>query len=123
VTLASLASAPPKPENVRIQRDRETYETVVAWQQPEDISGISHYNLLVRRTTDPDWTVVIPVGMGNAIKSENGQNNREWRLRGRTIDEYVFGLAAVDQEGNESLVATFDWQAAMERLRQQRANR
>jgi hypothetical protein len=109
-----LALAPQKPEIIRIQRDRETYETVVAWRQPDDMSEISHFNVLVRRTTEPDWTEMIPVGLGNAVKSENGQNNREWRLRGRTIDEYVFGLAAVDHEGNESLAA-FDWQAAMER--------
>jgi hypothetical protein len=66
---------------------------------------------------------VIPVGIGNVVKSDNGQNNHECRLRGRTIDEYIFGLVAVDQEGNESLAATFDWQAAMERWRQQRSNR
>ncbi len=119
--LASLALAPPKPEIIRIQRDRDTYETAVAWRQPENIAGLSHFNVLARRTTEPDWTEVIPVGMGNAVKGENGQNNRECRLRGRTIDEYVFGLSAVDQEGNESLAATFDWQAAMERFRQQRS--
>jgi hypothetical protein len=120
-TLASLALAPPKPEITRIQRDRETYETVITWRQPENIAGLSHFNVLVRRTTEPDWTEVIPVGMGSAVKGENGLNDRECRLRGRTIDEYVFGLAAVDQEGNESLAATFDWQAAMERFRQQRS--
>ncbi|MGH7451814.1 MAG: M20/M25/M40 family metallo-hydrolase [bacterium] len=119
--LASLALAPPKPEITRIQRDRETYETVITWLQPENIADLSHFKVLARRTTEPDWTEVIPVGMGNAVKGENGQNNREWRLRGRTIDEYVFGLAAIDQEGDESLAATFDWQAAMERLRQQRS--
>ncbi|MCI0691624.1 M20/M25/M40 family metallo-hydrolase [candidate division KSB1 bacterium] len=121
--LASLALAPPKPEIIRIQRDRDTYETAVAWRQPENIADLSHFNVLARRTIEPDWTEVIPVGMGNAVKGENGQNNREWRLRGRSIDEYVFGLAAVDQEGNESLAATFDWQAAMERFRQQRSSR
>jgi hypothetical protein len=121
--LASLALAPAKPEITQIQRDRETYETVITWRQPENIADLSHFNVLVRRTTEPDWTEVIPVGMGNAVKGENGQTNRQWRLRGRTIDEYVFGLAAVDQEGNESLAATFDWQAAMERWRQQRGSR
>lgn len=119
-TLASLALAPPKPEITRIQRDRENYETVITWRQPENVADLSHFKVLARRTTEPDWTEVIPVGMGNAVKSDNGQNDREWRWRGRTIDEYVFGLVAVDQEGNESLAATFDWQAAMERFRQQR---
>jgi hypothetical protein len=114
-----LALAPPKPEITRIQRDRETYETVITWRQPENIADLSHFNLLARRTTEPDWTEVIPVGMGNAVNDGNGRANREWRWRGRTIDEYVFGLTAVDQEGNESLAATFDWQAARLRMNPQ----
>jgi hypothetical protein len=118
--LASLALAPPKPEILRIRRDRSTYETVITWRQPEPPSDLSHFNLLVRRTTDPDWTEVIPVGMGHPAGENDQKDVRQWRLRGRTIDDYVFGLVAVDRDGNESLAATFDWQAAMRRWRQQR---
>jgi hypothetical protein len=58
--------------------------------QDPDLLG---YRVYWRRPTDPNWTISRWVG-----------NVTEYTVENVIIDNYFFGVASVDREGNESLV-------------------
>jgi Zn-dependent M28 family amino/carboxypeptidase len=89
--LASLASAPPAPDSVTI-RGAVSANTTLRWQavNAADLAG---YRVYWRSPTSPTWDYSRWVG-----------NVTEATLEGVIIDNYFFGVAAVDRDGNESLV-------------------
>lgn len=89
--LASLASAPPAPDSVTI-RGAVSANTTLRWQavNAADLAGFRVY---WRSPTSPTWDYSRWVG-----------NVTEATLEGVIIDNYFFGVAAVDRDGNESLV-------------------
>ncbi|MDT0691607.1 M28 family metallopeptidase [Salegentibacter sp. F188] len=90
INLASLAWAPPAPENVEIGGIVEA-STRLRWEKAEgDIAG---YKIYWRDTTSPTWDHSRFVGDVN-----------EFTLEGIVIDNYFFGVAAVGKDGHESLV-------------------
>jgi len=92
-SLASLAGGPPAPENVRIG-GAVSPSTTLAWE-PVDHSDLAGYKLYWRRTAEPRWqhSTFVPAG------------NTEHTLENIVIDNYLFGVAAVDEDGHESPVA------------------
>lgn len=92
-TLASIAWAPPAPENVRIGGAVEP-STTLAWDAVDD-PNLAGYKLYWRRTTAPQWQkwTFVPAG------------TTRHTLENLVIDNYLFGVAAVDEEGHESPVA------------------
>ena len=89
--LASLAWAPPAPDSVTI-RGAVSANTTLRWQavNAADLAG---YRIYWRSPTSPTWDYSRWVG-----------NVTEATLEGVIIDNYFFGVAAVDRDGNESLV-------------------
>ncbi|MCJ7680550.1 MAG: fibronectin type III domain-containing protein, partial [Candidatus Aminicenantes bacterium] len=99
--LATLALAPPAPE-VSGERGRSLlgrgdsgYDAHLRWQavEAEDLSG---YFVHWRKTTAPFWEKKVFVA-----------DAEELILPGLSIDEYVFGVSAVDRDGFESPVAAY----------------
>lgn len=90
-TLISLAWAPATPDSVTI-RGAVQPSTTLRWKavSAPDLAG---YRVYWRRPTDPNWTHSRFVG---AVT--------EYTLKNVVIDDYFFGVAAVDREGHESLV-------------------
>ncbi len=90
-TLGSLAWAPPSPREVTISGAVRPSPTL-RWQ-PVSSPDLLGYRVYWRRPTDPNWTRSRFVG-----------NVTEYTVENVIIDNYFFGVAAVDREGHESLV-------------------
>lgn len=91
-TLSSLALAPASPENVRFASARQTYDTALHWS-PNQEKNIAGYTIVWRETTSPVWQHSLFVGKVTAFV-----------LNGLSKDNLVFGVRAVDKEGNMSPV-------------------
>jgi len=90
ISLASLGWAPPTPANVEIGGVVEP-ATRLRW---EPVEGATGYKVYWRDTTSPTWDHYRYV-----------ENTTEVTLDGIVIDNYLFGVAAVGQDGHESPVA------------------
>lgn len=92
-TMASLALAPETPQNVRFGSSRQAYDTTLRWtaNREKDVAG---YEILWRDTISPVWSHSIFVG-----------NVTEFVLKSLSKDIFIFGVRAVDKDGNRSLVA------------------
>lgn len=90
-SLASLAAGPPAPENVKIG-GAVSPSTTLAWEavDHEDLAG---YKVYWRDTDASRWQNSTFVG-----------ESTEHTLENLVIDNYLFGVAAVDEDGNESPV-------------------
>jgi Zn-dependent M28 family amino/carboxypeptidase len=91
ITLASLAWAPPEPENVKIGGVVEP-NTKLKWDKAEN-ANISGYKIYWRLTTSPTWEFSRFVG-----------DVDNFELEGIVIDNYYFGVASVSKSGHESVV-------------------
>ncbi|HUE95167.1 MAG TPA: hypothetical protein VMN39_00820, partial [Longimicrobiaceae bacterium] len=90
-TIASIAWAPPLPAEVRITGAVQP-STTISWK-PVSAPDLLGYRIYWRRPTEMAWTRSHWVG-----------NVTEVTLDGIVIDNFFFGVAAVDREGNESLI-------------------
>ena len=96
--LWALASSPSTPKNVQIHTTPPgtfagTNLTTLSWNaNPE--GNLTGYEVVMRETTDPDWTSAIPVSSNLTSVTLNISK-----------DNVQFGLRAVDQDGNRSPVA------------------
>ena len=90
--LAGLAWGPPAPANVRIGGAVRP-STTLTWDAVSD-SNLAGYKVYWRLTTDAQWQWSRWVG-----------NVTEATLENLVIDNYLFGVAAVALDGNESPVA------------------
>lgn len=93
VTLASLASAPPAPQGLMIGGAVQP-STQLEWDASED-PDIAGYVVYWRDTTAPQWQHAryFPANT-NAVE-----------LTGIVIDNYLFGVASIGKNGDQSLVA------------------
>lgn len=92
VVLASLAWAPPSPKNVQIGGAGQP-SAVLAWD-PVDDPDLAGYKVYWRDTTAPQWEHSRFVG-----------NVTEHTFENVIIDNWLFGVASVGKDGNESVVA------------------
>ncbi len=90
--LASLAWAPPPPTGVEI-RGAVRPAAELRWE-PVDDPGLAGYKIYWRATTAPQWTHWIWVG-----------DVTEHTMDGMVIDNFLFGVAAVGADGNESVIS------------------
>ncbi|SNR33491.1 M28 family metallopeptidase [Lutibacter flavus] len=91
LTLASIAAAPPAPENVMIAGAVQP-STRLKWDPIED-DAIIGYKIYWRDTTSPQWQYSRFVG-----------NTADYTLKNIVIDNYLFGVASVSESGAESLI-------------------
>jgi len=91
-SLATLALAPSRPQNVNILTARLSNDTDLKWDanKEPDIAG---YEIVWRDTTSPVWTNSKAVG-----------NVTSFTMKGMSKDNYFFGVRAVDKDGNQSPV-------------------
>jgi hypothetical protein len=96
--LWGLASSPSTPKNARIHTTPPgtfsgTNLTTIEWNaNPE--TNLTGYEVVLRETTESDWTDAIPVGGDdNSVTLDISKDNVQ------------FGIRAVDQSGNRSPVA------------------
>ncbi len=89
-TVVSLASAPSRPTRTAYARDRASggQSFTIRW---DAVAGADGYELLVRRTTDPTYTRIVPTG-----------NVTEFLLDEQLDDVWV-GVRAVGTNGHRSL--------------------
>jgi Peptidase family M28/Fibronectin type III domain len=89
--LANLALAPASPTNVEVETVRLENDTTLRWQaNPEpDLAG---YQIVWRETTAPFWQHKQFVG-----------NVTTFTVKGVSKDNYLFGVQAVDKDGNTSV--------------------
>ena len=89
-TVVSLAAAPPRPEQTAYQRDRASggQSFTIRWSP---VAGAASYELLVRRTTAPTYTRIVPTG------------NVTQFLLDEQLDDVWVGVRAVGADGHRSL--------------------
>jgi Zn-dependent M28 family amino/carboxypeptidase len=93
VTLASLASAPPAPDGLMIGGAVQP-STLLEWNASDD-PDLAGYVVYWRDTTAPQWEHAryFPA------------NTTAVELTGIVIDNYLFGVASIGRNGDQSLVA------------------
>ncbi|MEE8398624.1 MAG: M28 family peptidase [Desulfobacterales bacterium] len=91
ITLAALAWAPPEPKAVRIGGAVQP-STRLAWDGVAD-PDLAGFKICWRDTTAPQWQYSRFVGKVTSFTLEN-----------IVVDNYLFGVAAVGKDGNESVV-------------------
>lgn len=92
ITLAGLAAAPAAPKNVKIGGAVQP-STRLQWDPVED-TNLAAYKVYWRETTSPQWEKF----------RYFDKNTTDVTLENIVIDNYLFGVAAVGKDGNESLV-------------------
>lgn len=88
--LGSLALAPAAPKEVKVETKELTNDTTLNWRAntEPDLAG---YIIVSRETTAPLWQQSIPAG-----------NVTRFTIPKVSKDNYLFGVCAVDKEGNAS---------------------
>lgn len=76
-----------------IGRGKSRYDAQLRWKTDGQESDLVGYNVMMRPSREPMWTRRIFVGKVS-----------EYLMPGVSIDDYIFGVQAVDKNGNESLV-------------------
>jgi len=91
--LAFLANGPAAPSGVKVEASTLSVDTQLEWQ-PNPEPDLAGYEIVYRDTTEPTWTHTIDVG-----------NVTSFTVRNITKDNFLFGVRAVDRDGNESVVS------------------
>jgi hypothetical protein len=91
-SLAALADGPAAPQGVRVEAATLTVDTNLMWQ-PNTEPDLAGYEIVYRDTNMPYWQHTIQVG-----------NVTSFTVQGITKDNFIFGVRAVDQGGNRSVV-------------------
>jgi hypothetical protein len=89
-SLASLASAPAAPANVRVLTKELDNDTTLTWD-PSPAGRASAYEVLWRATSSPDWEHIERVGNINRATLKISKDN------------VIFAVRAVDEQGHHSL--------------------
>lgn len=106
---ASLGWAPKAPEtselverngrkvtSLLLTRGKSRYDADLKWKVENPPSDLAGYVVVMRKTTEPYWTREVNVG-----------NVTAFNMPGVSIDDLVFGVKAIDKDGNESLVSPY----------------
>jgi hypothetical protein len=90
-TLAALGSAPPPPSEVRV-RGAVTPHTTLSWKRTAS-PLLRGYRIYWRETTESQWRYSADAG-----------DVETFTLQNVNIDNYLFGVAALGEDGHESVV-------------------
>ncbi|MGA3204578.1 MAG: M28 family peptidase [Bryobacteraceae bacterium] len=106
---ASLAWAPKAPVTAEVTerdgqkvttllltRGKSRYDAALKWKHENPEADLAGYGVVWRSTTTPYWEHEVFVG-----------NVTEYTLPDVSIDDLVFGVKAIDKDGNESLVTPY----------------
>ncbi len=92
-SLAALANGPAAPQGVKVEAATLTVDTTLEWQ-PNSEPDLAGYEIVYRDTTAPYWQHTIEVG-----------NVTSYTVKGITKDNFLFGVRAIDKDGNRSVVS------------------
>ncbi len=95
VGLIPFVSGPGAPR-ILLSSGKSRYDALLRWRNEKPEPDLAGYIVLIRRTTAPFWERRIFVG-----------NVTEFLMPGMSINEVVFGVQAVDRDGNASLVSAY----------------
>ena len=111
--LGTVAQAPRPVRMLAPGRDAATYQTNIRWVHATVEEDVAGYKIYMRPTDTGYWQETRDVGMPARVQfliSEDDDPNitggYEVKLDLRSIDDYIFGVSAYDDAGNESIVAT-----------------
>ncbi len=90
-TLAVLAAAPPPPQNVHLDIQRQENVSALSWEPGTGTPVGTHYEVVWRETATPDWQRAYNAGSATSVTLPMSKDN------------VVFGLRAVDAAGHRSL--------------------
>ena len=90
-TLATLASAPGVPQNVRILTTALDNNTELTWDPPSGAPAGTSYQVVWRPTDQPLWTTYADAGPAHSLKLAVSKDN------------VVFGVRSVDAAGHRSI--------------------
>jgi hypothetical protein len=90
--LVALADGPAAPHGVQLVTSTLSPDTHLQWQANTD-PDLAGYQIVYRDTMASQWDHVINVG-----------NVTSYTLTGMTSDNYLFGVRAIDTDGNRSVV-------------------
>jgi hypothetical protein len=79
-----------------LTRGKSRYDAALKWKNENPEADLLGYAVLWRSTTAPYWEHEVFVG-----------KTMEYALPDVSIDELVFGVKAIDKDGNESLVSPY----------------
>jgi Peptidase family M28 len=97
VTTEPIKSGPRKGQpTTMLGRGKSRYDAALRWTNENPEADLLGYVVVIRSTTAADWEREIFVG-----------NVNQYSLKDVSIDNLVFGVKAVDKDGNESLVAPY----------------
>jgi len=92
-----LATGPRKGQTVPlISRGKSRYDAQLKWKNENPEPDLVGYAIVMRPTTAAYWQKEIFVG-----------NVTEYLMKDVSIDDVVFGVKAIDKDGNESLVSPY----------------
>jgi hypothetical protein len=89
--LASLALGPSAPANVLLEASGSPSDAILRWDSNKEPDVIG-YQIVWRETTSPFWQNRIKVG-----------NVTRYTVKGVSRDNYLFGVQAIDKDGNTSV--------------------
>jgi hypothetical protein len=93
-TLATLASSPGMPGNVRVVTTNLDNNTILKWDPPSAASGAIHYQIVWRETSANDWQFAIDAQKYGASTENN------MATLPISKDNVFFGVRACDQYGH-----------------------
>jgi hypothetical protein len=79
-----------------LTRGKSRYDAALKWKQESPEADLAGYVVVSRSTTSPYWEREVYVGKVT-----------EYTLPDVSIDDLVFGVKAIDKDGNESLVSPY----------------
>ncbi|MEP6787203.1 MAG: M20/M25/M40 family metallo-hydrolase [Acidobacteriota bacterium] len=91
--LAGLASAPARPKGVVFASNRQSADSELKWEAVID-PNLAGYEVVWRDTTEATWT-----------NSEFAGNFTAYTVKGKSKDNYFFGVRSVDKAGNKSMIS------------------
>jgi hypothetical protein len=97
VTSEPIARGPRKGQLTPLMgRGKSRYDAVLRWKNENPEPDLLGYAVVIRKTTSPDWEREVFVG-----------NVNEYTFKNVSVDDVVFGVKAIDRDGNESLVSPY----------------
>jgi hypothetical protein len=85
-----------KVPSLMLTRGKTRYDADLKWKNENPEADLAGYVVMIRKSTAPYWEREIFVG-----------NVTEYTLPDVSIDEAVFGVKAIDKDGNESLTSPY----------------
>lgn len=79
-----------------LSRGKSRYDAQLRWKNENPEPNLAGYAIVMRATTSPYWEKEIFVG-----------NVTEYLIKDVSIDDRIFGVRAIDKDGNASLVSTY----------------